>query len=144
MAPSEPTQSTGSRRKTGALTFPAHYERLSTQDSSFVMFEHRTTHMHLAAIAELEVGPLRTEAGGLDAGRNLAQPLDRDRPLWEMWIIEGLEDDRFARTAVMRYDGRVCWGIVADRDVVPDLGDLADDVDGALTELREAAGNPAP
>jgi hypothetical protein len=42
-------------------------------------------------------------------------------------------------TAVMSYDGRICWGIVADRDVVPDLGTLADDVDGALAELREAA-----
>jgi WS/DGAT/MGAT family acyltransferase len=122
------------------------------------MFEHRTAHMHVAAIGVFEVGPLRTEAGGLDArriaryvesrlekipryrqklaftplqkhpvwvdddhfdldyhvrhtalprpgteedlkrlaGRILSQPLDRDRPLWEMWIIEGLEGNRFA------------------------------------------------
>ncbi len=134
------------------------YERLSTQDSSLLMFEHRTTHMHVAAIGVFEVGPLRNEAGGLDArriaqyvesrlgtipryrqklaftplqrhpvwvddehfdldyhvrhtalprpgteadlkrlvGRILSQPLDRDRPLWEMWIIEGLEGDCFA------------------------------------------------
>lgn len=134
------------------------YERLSAQDSSFVMFEHRATHMHVAAVAILGVGPLRTEEGGLDAariaryvesrlsslpryrqklsttplqkhpiwidddhfdlhyhvrhtalpqpggddrlkalcGRILSQPLDRGRPLWELWLVEGLEGDRFA------------------------------------------------
>ncbi|MCP4040288.1 MAG: wax ester/triacylglycerol synthase family O-acyltransferase, partial [bacterium] len=29
-------------------------------------------------------------------GRILSQALDRGKPLWEMWFIEGLEDDRFA------------------------------------------------
>lgn len=30
------------------------------------------------------------------AGRVFAQQLDRDKPLWEVWLVEGLEDDRFA------------------------------------------------
>jgi WS/DGAT/MGAT family acyltransferase len=30
------------------------------------------------------------------AGRILAQPLDRDRPLWEIWMVEGLADGRWA------------------------------------------------
>ena len=30
------------------------------------------------------------------AGRVFAQPLDRDKPLWEVWLVEGLEDGRFA------------------------------------------------
>lgn len=42
-------------------------------------------------------------------------------------------------TAVMSYDGRLCWCILADRDVVPDLGVFAHDVDAAFRELRGAA-----
>jgi diacylglycerol O-acyltransferase / wax synthase len=30
------------------------------------------------------------------AGRVFAQQLDRDKPLWEMWLVDGLEGDRFA------------------------------------------------
>jgi WS/DGAT/MGAT family acyltransferase len=30
------------------------------------------------------------------AGRILSQQLDRGKPLWEMWFVEGLEADRFA------------------------------------------------
>lgn len=134
------------------------YQPLSAQDASFLFFEHRATHMHVAVLAIFEVGPLRLATGGVDAvrlarygesqlaklpryrqklafaplsgrpmwvddphfdleyhlrhtglpapgseddlkrlvGRVLSQPLDRDRPLWEMWLVEGLERDRFA------------------------------------------------
>jgi WS/DGAT/MGAT family acyltransferase len=30
------------------------------------------------------------------AGRVFSQRLDRDKPLWELWIVEGLQGDRFA------------------------------------------------
>ena len=45
------------------------YQPLSAQDASFVFFERRATHMHVAALALFEVGPLRSAAGGVDAAR---------------------------------------------------------------------------
>jgi diacylglycerol O-acyltransferase len=33
------------------------------------------------------------------AGRVFSQQLDRDKPLWELWLVEGLEGDRFALLA---------------------------------------------
>ncbi|MBN1529627.1 MAG: wax ester/triacylglycerol synthase family O-acyltransferase [Thermoleophilaceae bacterium] len=33
------------------------------------------------------------------AGRVFSQQLDRDKPLWEIWLVEGLEGDRFALLA---------------------------------------------
>jgi len=135
-----------------------HYERLSTQDSSFVLWERRETPMHVGAVAILEAAPLTSADGGIDAARItrhvesrlhllpryrqrlvftpieghpvwvddahfdlgyhvrraalprpgtdselkalvariLSERLDRAKPLWEMWIVEGLDGGRFA------------------------------------------------
>lgn len=133
-------------------------ERLSAQDSSFLIFETPTTHMHLGGTTIFDIGPLATPSGGVDidrirryiasrlhwipryrqklkfipienhpvwvdddrlnlhyhvrhtslpkpgnlqqlkdlSARVLSQQLDRGKPLWEVWIVEGLEDGRFA------------------------------------------------
>ena len=128
------------------------FERLGTQDSSFLMFEGRHTPMHVSALALFEASPtvafeairdhvaaslhrlpryrqrvietpleahpvwVDDERFNLDyhvrhtclpapgddaalaalAGRILSQQLDRQKPLWEIWFVEGLEGDRFA------------------------------------------------
>jgi WS/DGAT/MGAT family acyltransferase len=45
-------------------------------------------------------------------GRILSQHLDREKPLWETWLVEGLEGDRFALIAKVHHcmvDG--AWGV---------------------------------
>ena len=141
------------------------YERLSTQDSSFLLFERRETHMHVGAVSTFEAGSLATPEGRLDiericahiesrlhlfpryrqrlgftpiqrqpiwidderfnlryhvrhtslpqpgtaeqlkdlVGRIMSQQLDRKKPLWEMWFVEGLVDQRVALISKMHH-----------------------------------------
>lgn len=141
------------------------YEFLSAQDSSFLAFENRNTHMHVGAIAVFEGAPVTGPSGGLDieclrghvgarlralpryrqrleftplqgrpiwvddphfslryhvrhaalprpgderelkelAGLILSQQLDRHKPLWELWFVEGLEGGRTAMIAKVHH-----------------------------------------
>jgi diacylglycerol O-acyltransferase len=66
-------------------------------------------------------GPGTEEQLSAVAARVHSQPLDRAKPLWEMWLVEGLEDGRFALVSKTHHalvDG------VAGVDLVTVLFDL--------------------
>lgn len=64
--------------------------------------------------------------------------------LLELYPLAPLFERQDLATAVLSYDGGVCFGLVADRDSVPDLAALARDLDAAYAELRTAAQQPKP
>ena len=63
-------------------------------------------------------------------GRDLSPPLDRSRPLWELWLVEGFEDDRFA--IVYKTHHALADGISA-----VDIGVLLFDVEPNIEPVRE-------
>ena len=79
-------------------------------------------------------------------GRVMSQPLDRHRPLWEMWLIEGLGDDRWAMLSKVHHcmvDG------IAGSDLLAVIMDLEPDaplvppMTGALPRSRRGFNSPA-
>ena len=67
--------------------------------------------------------------GGADqlrnlAGRVFAQRLDLAKPLWEMWLVEGLREDRWALISKVHHcmiDGVAGWDLTANLlDITPD------------------------
>jgi len=65
-------------------------------------------------------------------GRALSPPLDRSRPLWELWIVDGFEDDRFG--IVYKTHHAMADGISA-----VDIGVLLFDVEPKSEPVREVA-----
>jgi WS/DGAT/MGAT family acyltransferase len=66
------------------------------------------------------------------AGEVLAPPLDRSRPLWELWLVDGFEDDRFA--VVYKTHHAMADGISA-----VDIGVLLFDAEPKPEPSREVA-----
>jgi diacylglycerol O-acyltransferase / wax synthase len=75
------------------------------------------------------------------AARVASQQLDRDKPLWESWLVEGLEDDRFAlifKTHHSLVDG------VSGVDLATVLLDLDQSAAPPPTELEPWQPHPEP
>ncbi len=59
--------------------------------------------------------------------RVMSNPLDRERPLWEMWIVEGLDEDRWAILSKIHHcmvdgvSGAELMAAVLDEEPDPDL-----------------------
>src|SRR5215218_2569212 len=70
-----------------------HGDRLTAVDASFVAQEGPVSHMHIGAVMIFEGPP---PAYDDLAARIRSQALDRSKPLWEMWLVQGLEHNRFA------------------------------------------------
>ena len=73
--------------------------------------------------------------------RIFSQALDRSRPLWEMWLIEGLQDDRFAlisKTHHSLIDG------IAGVDLATVLFDVAREPEPIRTSGRAWKPHPEP
>src|SRR4051794_14480613 len=73
------------------------------------------------------------------AARIVSQQLDRDKPLWELWLVEGLEDGRFAlisKTHHALVDG------VAGVDLATVIFDLAPEPPSV--EHPDGAWTPSP
>jgi diacylglycerol O-acyltransferase len=66
------------------------------------------------------------------AGELLAPPLDRSRPLWELWLIDGFEEDRFG--VVYKTHHAMADGISA-----VDIGTLLFDTEPRREPAREVA-----
>jgi WS/DGAT/MGAT family acyltransferase len=105
---------------------------LWVDDPSFNL-EYHVRHTALASPGDLEQLKLLT-------ARIFSQRLDRSKPLWEVWFVQGLEDDRFAiisKTHHALVDG------ISGVDLATVLFDL-NPVPPERTETPEWTPNPEP
>ena len=66
------------------------------------------------------------------------------RELIDLFPIAFLPKDHGLAVAIMSYNGRLEYGLLADWDALPDLQAVADGIDEALDELLDAARGKAP
>jgi diacylglycerol O-acyltransferase len=62
------------------------------------------------------------------------------RPLRRLYPLVPLVDNAALGIAIMSYDGRIDFGLLADYDALPDLDDVAAALEGAIAELAAVAG----
>src|ERR671921_871348 len=76
---------------------PQHKDRLSAVDASFLAQEKESAHMHVGAVLVFE-GPPPSYDEFVEQVRSRMHlvPRYRQKPLWETWLVQGLERNRFA------------------------------------------------
>ena len=62
-----------------------------------------------------------------------------DARLLQAYPLVPLFENQALGIALFSYDGQLCWGLNADRDLVPDLHLLADDIAASFAELQASA-----
>src|SRR5947207_3303140 len=82
------------RRKLHAVPFDLDHP-IWVEDRDFDV----ANHLHRVAVP---AGSGRNELAEL-CGTLAAQPIDRSRPLWEMWVVEGLADGSLALLLKMHH-----------------------------------------
>jgi diacylglycerol O-acyltransferase / wax synthase len=75
------------------------------------------------------------------AARIVSRPLDRDRPLWELYVIEGLED---GRTALLGKSHHAMIDGLAGMDIATVMLDLAPDQSDEIPPPEPWAAAPTP
>jgi diacylglycerol O-acyltransferase / wax synthase len=78
------------------LAFVPAINRPVWVDDDHFNFDYHVRHTSLPR-------PGRDQQLKLLAGRIVSQQLDRAKPLWELWVVEGLEQDRFAVIAKIHH-----------------------------------------
>jgi WS/DGAT/MGAT family acyltransferase len=94
---------------------------------------------HLRRVAVPPPGDLRALAEAV--GQMAGTPLDRTRPLWEMWVMEGLTEDRVAVVTKVHHstmDG------TTGADLMVHLLDLTPEVAPTAPPEEPFAGEPRP
>jgi diacylglycerol O-acyltransferase len=61
------------------------------------------------------------------------------RELEEVFPVAFLPQDHVLAVAIMSYNGRICFGLLADYDSVDDVEVISDGIESALAELESAA-----
>ena len=74
-------------------------------------------HDHLHHVRLPKPGTMRELAALVDQLH--AQPLDRDRPLWDAWVVQGLTDGRLV--VVMKFAHAMTDGVGAVTSMLPQL-----------------------
>jgi diacylglycerol O-acyltransferase / wax synthase len=137
------------RRRLVDVPFQLHHP-MWVDDPDFDIIHHVRRVACPAPGSEKEFGAM--------CGRITSTPLDRSRPLWELWVIEGLEGGKFAIVAKVHHaavDGQTGAGLLIHfLSLTPDASDPGPPVpipkeripsDGEMVEeaLKERLRQPA-